>query len=135
MAENIFHRDNSKRFAAWLALFAIALIIVAPLISVSLQKRPDECDAGYASRYVDDECSPGGIRSGSIRSCRSLRLLRPVGACAGDYSGPGAAGLYVAATAARTSPSARHSGVAFLPLALSRYPRAAAIVCFYLLTT
>jgi hypothetical protein len=25
--------------------------------------------------------------------------------------------------------------VAFLPLALSRYPRAAAIVCFYLLTT
>lgn len=40
MADNRFHRRNSKYFAAWLALFAIALIIVAPLISVSLQKDP-----------------------------------------------------------------------------------------------
>jgi hypothetical protein len=29
-----------KRRAAWLALFAILLIVVAPLISVSLQKDP-----------------------------------------------------------------------------------------------
>jgi len=40
MAENTFHRSNGKRVAAWFALFAIALIIVAPLISVSLQKDP-----------------------------------------------------------------------------------------------
>lgn len=40
MAEQIFQRNHGKRFAAWLALFAIALIIVAPLISVSLQKDP-----------------------------------------------------------------------------------------------
>jgi Protein of unknown function (DUF2946) len=40
MAHNRFHRIHSKRIAAWFALFAIALIIVAPLISVSLQKDP-----------------------------------------------------------------------------------------------
>lgn len=40
MAGNSFHRSHSKRLAAWFALFAIALIIVAPLISVSLQKDP-----------------------------------------------------------------------------------------------
>ncbi|MFP2423710.1 DUF2946 domain-containing protein [Pseudescherichia vulneris] len=40
MADNRFHRSSSKRLAAWFALFAMALIIVAPLISVSLQKNP-----------------------------------------------------------------------------------------------
>ncbi|MCS2146904.1 DUF2946 domain-containing protein [Scandinavium manionii] len=40
MAENTFHRSNDKRVAVWFALFAIALIIVAPRISVSLQKDP-----------------------------------------------------------------------------------------------
>lgn len=40
MADNWFHRSGSKRSATWLALFAIALIVVAPLISVSLQKDP-----------------------------------------------------------------------------------------------
>lgn len=40
MAETTFHRNTGKRLAAWFALFAIALIIVAPLISVSLQKDP-----------------------------------------------------------------------------------------------
>ncbi|MGU3415698.1 DUF2946 domain-containing protein [Enterobacteriaceae bacterium C34A] len=40
MAQQTFQRNHSKRIAAWLALFAIALIIVAPLISVSLQKDP-----------------------------------------------------------------------------------------------
>lgn len=40
MADNRFHRIHSKRIAAWFALFAIALIIVAPLISVALQKDP-----------------------------------------------------------------------------------------------
>lgn len=40
MAENRFHRSHSKQVATWFALLAIALIIVAPLISVSLQKSP-----------------------------------------------------------------------------------------------
>lgn len=40
MAQHTFHRNDSKRIAAWFALFAIALIIIAPLISVSLQKDP-----------------------------------------------------------------------------------------------
>lgn len=38
--DNRFHRSRSKAIAAGFALFAIALIIVAPLISVSLQKDP-----------------------------------------------------------------------------------------------
>ena len=40
MSSNRFHASALKRHAVWLALFAIALIIVAPLISVSLQKDP-----------------------------------------------------------------------------------------------
>jgi len=35
-----FHHISITRKAAWLALFAILLILVAPLISVSLQKDP-----------------------------------------------------------------------------------------------
>lgn len=38
MSGHYFHRIYRKQIAVWLALFAIALIIVAPLISVSLQK-------------------------------------------------------------------------------------------------
>ncbi|EOQ24694.1 hypothetical protein WC1_01620 [Citrobacter sp. KTE30] len=38
MSGHYYHRIYHKQIAAWLALFAIALIIVAPLISVSLQK-------------------------------------------------------------------------------------------------
>lgn len=40
MVSNIFHHPASQRYAAWLALFAILLIVVAPLISVALQKDP-----------------------------------------------------------------------------------------------
>lgn len=40
MSSNRFQSSTLKRYAAWFALFAIALIIVAPLISVSLQKDP-----------------------------------------------------------------------------------------------
>ena len=40
MTSNRFHFSSLKRHAAWFALFAIALILVAPLISVSLQKDP-----------------------------------------------------------------------------------------------
>lgn len=40
MSSNRFHGSALKRHAAWFALLAIALIIVAPLVSVSLQKDP-----------------------------------------------------------------------------------------------
>ncbi|ENA0609955.1 DUF2946 domain-containing protein [Enterobacter bugandensis] len=38
--DNVLHRHGWKRAAALTALFAILLIVVAPLISVSLQKDP-----------------------------------------------------------------------------------------------
>ncbi|MRS92170.1 DUF2946 domain-containing protein [Enterobacteriaceae bacterium RIT714] len=38
--DNVLHQPALKRAAAWTALFAILLIVVAPLISVSLQKDP-----------------------------------------------------------------------------------------------
>lgn len=40
MVSTIFHHPASQRRAARLALFAILLIVVAPLISISLQKDP-----------------------------------------------------------------------------------------------
>ncbi|MDU7373711.1 MAG: DUF2946 domain-containing protein, partial [Klebsiella michiganensis] len=40
MVSNIFHHSALQRRAVWLALFAILLIVVAPLISISLQKDP-----------------------------------------------------------------------------------------------
>ena len=44
---NVLHQHNWKRAAALTALFAILLIVIAPLISVSLQ-RSHECHAGDA---------------------------------------------------------------------------------------
>lgn len=38
--KNALHQSALKRAAAWTALFAILLIVVAPLISISLQKDP-----------------------------------------------------------------------------------------------
>lgn len=38
--ENVLHQPKRKRAAALTALFAILLIVIAPLISVSLQKDP-----------------------------------------------------------------------------------------------
>ena len=40
MSRKVFNLSALKQRAAWLALFAMALIIVAPLISVSLQQSP-----------------------------------------------------------------------------------------------
>lgn len=40
MVRNVFHQYATQRAAAGLALFAILLILVAPLISVSLQQDP-----------------------------------------------------------------------------------------------
>ncbi|MGE0969487.1 DUF2946 domain-containing protein [Klebsiella sp. WOUb02] len=40
MAGNIYRQSAHQWRAAWLALFSILLIVVAPLISISLQKDP-----------------------------------------------------------------------------------------------
>lgn len=40
MVSNILYQSVFQRRATWLALFAILLIVVAPLISISLQKDP-----------------------------------------------------------------------------------------------
>ncbi|MFU0920152.1 DUF2946 domain-containing protein [Kluyvera sichuanensis] len=40
MSRRVFNITALKQRAAWLALFAMALIIVAPLISMSLQQSP-----------------------------------------------------------------------------------------------
>ncbi|CDL13730.1 FIG00732463: hypothetical protein [Klebsiella pneumoniae IS46] len=53
MVSNSFQQTTPKRRAAWLALLAILLIVVAPLISVSLQKRPHERHARHAPRHDD----------------------------------------------------------------------------------
>lgn len=52
MVSNSFQQTTPKRRAAWLALLAILLIVVAPLISVSLQ-RPHERHARHAPRHDD----------------------------------------------------------------------------------
>ncbi|WP_312605042.1 DUF2946 domain-containing protein [Kosakonia cowanii] len=38
--KHVFHHTRAQRSALWLALFAILLILVAPLISTALQKDP-----------------------------------------------------------------------------------------------
>ncbi|WP_425294671.1 DUF2946 domain-containing protein [Kosakonia calanthes] len=38
--KNVFHHSAAQRTATWLALFAILLILIAPLISAALQKDP-----------------------------------------------------------------------------------------------
>ncbi|WLI76924.1 DUF2946 domain-containing protein [Kosakonia sp. H02] len=38
--KNAFHHNAAQRAATWLALFAILLILVAPLISTTLQQDP-----------------------------------------------------------------------------------------------
>lgn len=52
--DNVLHQHSWKRAAALTALFAILLIVVAPLISVSLQKRSHERHAGHAPRHEHD---------------------------------------------------------------------------------
>ncbi|HCT4952827.1 TPA: DUF2946 domain-containing protein [Citrobacter freundii] len=52
MSGHYFHRIYRKQIAAWLALFAIALIIVAPLISVSLQKDTGQIVPGVIHHHM-----------------------------------------------------------------------------------
>ncbi|HBT6275708.1 DUF2946 domain-containing protein [Klebsiella quasipneumoniae subsp. similipneumoniae] len=73
MVSNSFQQTTPKRRAAWLALLAILLIVVAPLISVSLQKDPmsampgmhhammmDSSPASMAMMHSTDGATPTG---------------------------------------------------------------------------
>jgi len=44
--KNVFHQYAAKRTAAWLALFSILLILVAPQISTALQQDPNSVMPG-----------------------------------------------------------------------------------------
>ncbi|CCJ76405.1 DUF2946 domain-containing protein [Cronobacter muytjensii] len=55
MGSNVFYRSGFRYRAAMLALFAILLIVVAPLISVSLQKDPMSAMPGMHHEMVMDE--------------------------------------------------------------------------------
>ncbi len=67
MVRNIFQHSAMQRAASWLALFAILLILVAPLISVSLQKDPMSAMPGMhhtmGMPMHDHEASPSELHS------------------------------------------------------------------------
>ena len=60
MVSNSFQQTTPKRRAAWLALLAILLIVVAPLISVSLQKDPMSAMPGMHHAMMMDS-SPASM--------------------------------------------------------------------------
>jgi len=99
------HQAQWQRIAAGLALFAILMIVFAPLVSVSLQKDPMSAMPGMhhdMSMMADHHHAPSeSIPVDHAEACGYWVLL---------------------ATTCRTP-------LAFLPLALSRYPRATATVC------
>ncbi|EMV0167561.1 DUF2946 family protein, partial [Klebsiella variicola] len=57
MVSNSFQQTTPKRRAAWLALLAILLIVVAPLISISLQKDPMSAMPGMHHAMMMDSSS------------------------------------------------------------------------------
>lgn len=77
MADIKFHRSNSKCIAAWFALFTIALIIVAPLISVSLQKDPMSAMPGMHH----DMSMTGGHHAGHSQQSMPVDHAEACGYC------------------------------------------------------
>ena len=101
--DNVLHQHNRKRTAALTALFAILLIVVAPLISVSLQKDPMSAMPGMhhdMSMMSMDEQHTDATHD-ACRPCGSVRLLRAVSTCAGRDAGADRAAEYGAAKASR----------------------------------
>ncbi|WP_406741250.1 DUF2946 family protein [Enterobacter roggenkampii] len=84
--DNVLHQHSWKRAAALTALFAILLIVVAPLISVSLQKDPMSAMPGMhhemSMMSMDEHHGdmPHTMHD-ARRPCGSVRLLRAVSAC------------------------------------------------------
>lgn len=81
MIGNRFHFSTLKRHAAWLALFAIALIILAPPISVALQKDPMSAMPGmhHAMSMEGEHHQPGnGMPVDHAEACGYCVLLAHV---------------------------------------------------------
>ena len=77
--DNVLHQPDRKRAAALTALFAILLIVVAPLISVSFQKDPMSAMPGMhhdMSMMSMDE-HHGDMQQIGRASCRE-RVSSPV---------------------------------------------------------
>ena len=151
MVSNSFQQTTPKRRAAWLALLAILLIVVAPLISVSLQKDPMSAMPGMHHAMMMDSSSasmaqmPGHKMAmmhstdGATHTGHEMPLdhAEACGYCVLLAHVPGsfALALFVAMLLRRISPAGFSPGIkalALLSLALLRNPRPAAVVCFFL---
>ena len=150
MVSNSFQQTTPKRRAAWLALLAILLIVVAPLISVSLQKDPmsampgmhhammmDSSSASMAQmpgHKIDDaqhrRCYAYRTRT-AAGPCRSLWLLRAVSPCPRADFRAGAVRRHAPAAHSPAGFSPGIKTLALLSQALPRNPRPAAAVCFF----
>lgn len=151
MVSNSFQQTTPKRRAAWLALLAILLIVVAPLISVSLQKDPISAMPGMHHAMMMDSSSasmaqmPGHKMAmmhstdGAMHTGHEMPLdhAEACGYCVLLAHVPGL--LFALALVRRHAPAA-HSPAGFSPgikalallsLALPRNPRPAAAVCFF----
>ena len=147
MVSNSFQQTTPKRRAAWLALLAILLIVVAPLISVSLQKDPTSAMPGmHHAMMMDSSSADARAQDGddaqhrrryayrtrnAAGPCRSVWLLRAVSPCPGAPFRAGAVRRHAPAAHSPAGFSPGIKALALLSLALPRNPRPAAAVCFF----
>lgn len=112
MVSNIFHHSALQRRAVWLALFAILLIVVAPLISIALQKdpmngmhhammgMPEGMPSHQMSMTHTDASMPEHAHSVPLDHAEAWWLLRTVSSCSGPDFRAGAAAQPDASTPA-----------------------------------
>lgn len=86
MVINVFQRNAAQRAAAGLALFAILLILVAPLISVSLQQDPMSAmpgmhHAGSMPMHEHDVASMAGSHQQNAPSSLPVDHAEACGYC------------------------------------------------------
>ncbi|STA80693.1 Protein of uncharacterised function (DUF2946) [Citrobacter koseri] len=72
MVIGTFRQPAYQRNATWLAMFAILLIVVAPLISVSLQKDPMSAMPGM--HHDMSMMAEHAGHHGSLHQCRCLSI-------------------------------------------------------------
>lgn len=138
MVSNSFQQTTPKRRAAWLALLAILLIVVAPLISISLQKDPMSAMPGMHHAMMMDSSSAsmaqmpdhemaimhstdGAMHTGhetAAGPCRSVWLLRAFSPCPGAAFRAGAVRRHAPAAYSPAGFSPGIKTLALLPLAL-----------------
>ncbi len=131
--DNVLHQHSWKRAAALTALFAILLIVVAPLISVSLQKDPMSAMPGM---HHDMSMMSVDEHHGDMTHSMPVDHAEACGYCVLLAHVPGVmlaliVLLSVVLQRLRVKPPRQAvSHWHFFPPALPRYPRAAASVCF-----